>query len=314
MEKLNKVYGIIGIKAEMANWNADFNGDPKNTPDGLIFASDKALKWAIRNQWRQNGEKVLMTKRQTFDSKGNVVTATLEQSYNKLFDTKLDPKKNDVILNNLFSALDIANFGVAFAVSKCNHSITGAVQIQQGINKFEDTNIIVQDILSPFVNSNSVKEDGTQNAKASIGKMTIVDKAHYCYGFTVNPNNYMDYKELLGDNFEGYTEEAYNKFKEAALTCATNIESCSKTGCSNEYAIFINLKQGSNKALPNLQQFVTIEEEDNKTFVNINKMQNLLKMDAIENIEIFYDDNMTEIIYDELNTDIINKITFKSIY
>ena len=37
MEKKNRVFGVIGIKAEMANWNADFNGDPKNTPDGTIF-------------------------------------------------------------------------------------------------------------------------------------------------------------------------------------------------------------------------------------------------------------------------------------
>ena len=27
---MNRVYGIIGIKAKMANWNADFTGRPKS--------------------------------------------------------------------------------------------------------------------------------------------------------------------------------------------------------------------------------------------------------------------------------------------
>ena len=38
---MNRVYGIIGIKAKMANWNADFTGRPKSTSNGEIYGSDK---------------------------------------------------------------------------------------------------------------------------------------------------------------------------------------------------------------------------------------------------------------------------------
>ena len=27
--KMNRVYGVIGIKSRMSNWNADFTGRPK---------------------------------------------------------------------------------------------------------------------------------------------------------------------------------------------------------------------------------------------------------------------------------------------
>lgn len=308
MEKKNRVFGVIGIKAEMANWNADFNGDPKNTPDGTIFGSDKALKYAIKQQWLENGEPVLMVKTKKID-KGNLLVNNLEERYTQLFE-KIDTKNNIKVLENLFNAIDTLTFGVAFAVKKTNHSITGAVQINQGFNKYEDTNIIVQDILSPFANSNA---EG--NAQATIGKMIHTDEAHYCYSFSVNPTVYSEYKTLFGENFEGYTEKAYEKFKEAALTAVTGLNSVSKSGCMNEYAIFINLKEGSKKMLPKFDTFVTVEKED-KVIVNINKAKNLLEAykNDIDSIEIYYDNELTEIDYNELTDDVKNLIVEKILY
>lgn len=308
MEKKNRVFGVIGIKAEMANWNADFNGDPKNTPDGTIFGSDKALKYAIKQQWLENGEPVLMVKTKKIE-KGNLLVNNLEERYTQLF-RKIDTKNNIKVLENLFNAIDTLTFGAAFAVKKTNHSITGAVQINQGFNKYEDTNIIVQDILSPFANSNA---EG--NAQATIGKMIHADEAHYCYSFSVNPTVYSEYKTLFGENFEGYTEKAYEKFKEAALTAVTGLNSASKSGCMNEYAIFINLKEGSKKMLPKFDTFVTVEKED-KVIVNINKAKNLLEAykDNIDSIEIYYDNELTEIDYNELTDDVKNLIVEKILY
>ena len=60
-----------------------------------------------------------------------------------------------------------------------NISITGAVQLGQGFNKFDDTNIEIQDILSPF--QNSKKEDSQQS---TFGTKITVDEAHYFYGFS----------------------------------------------------------------------------------------------------------------------------------
>ena len=43
-----RVHGILGISSIMANWNADFSGYPKTTSDGLVFGSDKALKYPMK--------------------------------------------------------------------------------------------------------------------------------------------------------------------------------------------------------------------------------------------------------------------------
>ncbi len=43
-----RIYGVIGIKSVMANWNADFEGNPKSISDGKIFGSDKALKYPMK--------------------------------------------------------------------------------------------------------------------------------------------------------------------------------------------------------------------------------------------------------------------------
>ena len=57
-----RVYGVLGISAIMANWNADFTGYPKMTSDGNIFGSDKALKYPMKKMWDNEGEKVLYIK------------------------------------------------------------------------------------------------------------------------------------------------------------------------------------------------------------------------------------------------------------
>ena len=59
---MNRVYGVIGIRALMSNWNADFTGRPKSTGNGDIFGSDKALKFPMKKMWEKSGEKVLYIK------------------------------------------------------------------------------------------------------------------------------------------------------------------------------------------------------------------------------------------------------------
>jgi len=56
---MKRVYGVIGIKAKMANWNADFTGRPKSTSNGDIFGSDKALKYPMKKMWDNENKKVL---------------------------------------------------------------------------------------------------------------------------------------------------------------------------------------------------------------------------------------------------------------
>jgi len=127
---MKRAYGVIGIRAIMSNWNADFTGRPKTTSEGEIFGSDKALKYPIKKMWADEGKKVMYLKSYItdYDKKKKeeyLRPKTLKERYEELFGTidKANPKE---VLKNLFSCIDIKNFGATFAEEGQNISITGA--------------------------------------------------------------------------------------------------------------------------------------------------------------------------------------------
>ena len=134
-KKNNRVYGVIGIKSKLSNWNADFTGRPKTTSDGNIFGSDKAFKYPIKKMWESEGEKVLYIKSYK-NEKGNLQARTLAERFEQLFGKEVKSiKDKKELLKDLFSAIDVQNFGATFAEGSNNMSITGAVQIGQGLKK-----------------------------------------------------------------------------------------------------------------------------------------------------------------------------------
>ncbi len=275
---MNRVYGVIGIRAKMANWNADFTGRPKSISSGDIFGSDKALKYPMKKMWENEGKKVLFIKSWK-EEKGSVVPRKLSDRYKLLFgeiDKKSETKE---VIRNLFSAVDVKNFGATFAEEGQNISIIGAVQFGQGFNKFDDTNIEIQDILSPF--ADSTKDDAKQS---TLGTKITVDEAHYFYGFSINPQNYNEYKEIVGDDFNGYTKADYEEFKKVAKHSATAYSTNSKFGCENEFAIFIECKD-SECYLPDLSDY--IEFDSQKRAINLAKLESLI-YGRTQKVEVFY--------------------------
>ena len=79
--KMNRIYGVVGIKSIMSNWNADFTGRPKSTSKGDIFGSDKAFKYPIKKMWESEDKnaKVLYVKSYKTDNKGNLQARTLAE-------------------------------------------------------------------------------------------------------------------------------------------------------------------------------------------------------------------------------------------
>lgn len=292
LEMKNRVYGVVGIKSIMSNWNADFSGNPKTTSDGKIFGSDKAFKFPIKKMWESEGKEVLYIKSYKKE-KDNVQAKSLEERFNQIFDTKLkDIKEKEEIYKKLFSAIDVLNFGATFAEEKNNISITGAVQVGQGYNKYENTNVEVIDILSPFRDSTDAD---AQNS--TIGTKIVSDEAHYMYPFSVNPQNYDIYKEIFKE-FAYYTKEAYEAFKRGCLVGATTYNTNSKMGCENEFAIFVECKEDSKLYLPNLDQYIKfIKNKDGKDIIDITELSNLLEShkDEICNIEVYYNKYTLEI-------------------
>ncbi|MDD3304070.1 MAG: type I CRISPR-associated protein Cas7 [Clostridia bacterium] len=281
----NRVYGVVGIKSTLANWNADFSGNPKTTSDGKIFGSDKAFKFPIKKMWEMEGEKVLYVKSYK-NAKDNIQARNLAERFNQIFDTDLKGmKQKEEVFKKLFSAIDVLNFGATFAEEKNNISITGAVQVGQGYNKYENSNVEVIDILSPFRDST---KDDAQNS--TIGTKIVSDEAHYMYPFTVNPQNYDMYQAVFGD-VACYTKEAYESFKHGCLVAATAYNTNSKMGCENEFAIFVECKEDSKLYLANLDQYITFSKNrEGKDTIDITELSDILTnhQDEIATIEVYY--------------------------
>lgn len=294
MKKNNRVYGIIAIGAYMANFNADLSGYPKATTDNNIFGSDKALKYPMKKMWQLQGDPVLYIKSYKIsedkkakdeDAVGKMQPRDLNERYTHLFGALDEKTASGVVLGTLFRAIDVMNFGATFAEKKQNISITGAVQICQGFNKYDGTSVLSQEILSPFRNSN----DKGENALAtSIGTKIMTDEAHYVYSFSVNPANYNDFIGIA-DGFEGYTVEAYEKFKQAARLATTAFNTNSKSGCENELSLFIELKENSKLFLSNLDRYVNVTKSGESILYDLTSLAQILEphLDEIEVIEVY---------------------------
>ncbi len=294
-EMKQRVYGVIGIKSKMANWNADFTGMPKTTSNNDIYGSDKAFKYPIKKMWENDPNNKVLYVKSYKKEKENVQARNLSERYNYIFGKSLkDIKNKDEVILDLFSAIDVLNFGATFAEEKNNISITGAVQIGQGYNKYDGTNIEIIDILSPF--RDSTKDDANNS---SIGTKIVSDEAHYMYPFAVNPYNYNIYKELLGNKFVGYTREAYNQLKKGCLIAATAYNTNSKLGCENEFALFVECKENSKLYLPNLDEYVFFRKNNgSKDIIDISKISEMLSevKNEIEKVEIYYNKYTIEIL------------------
>lgn len=288
----NRVYGILGISSIMANWNADFTGYPKTTSNGDTFGSDKALKYPMKKMWDNNGEKVLYIKSMRFsEKKGDVqlVPRALKERYEQIFDVEDLKKCKDTkaVLKNLFSAIDVKNFGATFAEEGNNISITGAVQIGQGFNKYEDTNPEEQQILSPFRDGSkdNAKPDSEEAKNSTLGTKIVSNEAHYFYPFTINPAAYNEFIQL--GVTDGYTDDDYDKFKKTSLVSTTSFATNSKVGCENEFALFV--EGDADLYLPNLSEYVEfIKGEDKNTIkLSCSDLINSLS-DKVKSVEIYY--------------------------
>lgn len=286
-----RVYGVLGISSIMANWNADFSGYPKTTSAGMVFGSDKALKYPMKKMWDNEGKKVLYIKSMKFNETA-LVPRSLGERYEYIFGEKVekDPQRT---LKNLFSAVDVKNFGATFAEAKNNISITGAVQFGQGFNKYEDSSAEEQQILSPFRDSSKDGKKDEEAKNSTLGTKITSDEAHYFYPFVINPLAYKEFKEL--GVTDGYTEEDYLNFKRTALVSATAFATNAKEGCENEFALFVETEP--DLYLPNLTQYISFDKGEEKNKINLEKCAEFLQVldSRIKSVEIYYNPYTTEL-------------------
>ena len=292
----NRVFGCVIIKSINSNYNADFSHQPRTLPDGTVYATDKALKYTIRNYiskvWMS--EKVFYFKSLNEDMQPR----DLDQNYINHFgefpkaDKKDASKARKLILENLLKCIDVRLFGGTFASASGNLSIHGTTQITHGVNRYVEGIIYSEQISSPFRNSN---DKSTESMQTTLGTQFKLKEGHYVHHFSVNPHNLVDMANAVSN--DGVTKDDVEKLKKSMCCGATFYDSSAKAGTENELLLWVQLKENSKLVLPSFVELINIDQERK---IDLARVKELLDKDniksQIEKIEIYYNKGLTDVV------------------
>lgn len=287
----NRVYGAAIIKSINSNYNADFSGQPRKLPNGIVYATDKALKYSIRNYWKEALKEDVFY----FKSLNEEMTPrSLDETYKLHFGDFKEKDKTKLrleVLGNILKCIDVRIFGGTYA-GKTNISIHGTCQITHGLNRFPENVIYTEQIMSPFRNSS---ESSAENTMTTLGNQSRLQEGHYVHHFSVNPGNIED--DIKRVDAAGLSVEDINLLKEGLRKGATYYDSAAKAGTENELLLWVTLKAESKSVFPSLISLVDINEEG---AIDLSKVASLLSephiKDEIETIELYYNKSNTKVL------------------
>jgi CRISPR-associated protein Csh2 len=293
----NRVFGCAIIKSINSNYNADFSHQPRTLPNGTVYATDKVLKYSVRNYWMKVlDEKVFYYKRLDDDMN----PFDLAGLYNKVLKAEVKNHDRKTILGNLLNCIDVKLFGATFApkganIEKKNISIHGTCQITHGVNRFIESVIYSEQIMAPI--STPVKESEADKAKANttLGTQSKLQEGHYVHHFSVNPKNIADDAKRVGSI--GLTQDDISKLKEGLQKGVSYYDSAAKSGTENELLLWVQLKAESKAVLPSFVELVDINAQKE---IDLHKIKELLSKphigSEIEKIELYYNAVTTKVI------------------
>ena len=285
-----RVYGCAIVKAINSNYNADFSGQPRTLPDGIVYATDKAFKYSIKKYLKDAYENVEVFYMKTLND--NMNPRSLNERYENLFRAKpKDETKKDVV-KNLLSCLDVKLFGATFTSGSTSVSVHGPVQINHGVNIWKDNNIYTEQITSPFRNEKKDEDPDSEKSMTTIGRQSRLEEGHYLHHFSINPGNLDDISEIVGEDVKLSTADI-DKLKVGMRRGVTWYDSASKAGCENEMLVWVELnKEGSKLVLPSFATLIKLEEEkeNGKCVYDFEALTNKLEdiKSSVESVEVYY--------------------------
>jgi len=290
----SRCYGLVVIKSENSNFNADFTGNPRRLPDenGTIYATDKALKYAIRRYWKK------LLKKEVFVWKSlneDETPLSLRQRYEQMSKKLSEKRPIDVFAK----CIDTRLFGITYAVKgeneKENLSITGPVQISYGINRFSENITYTNDILSPY------RDEKKKEAKQStIGNESKSREVYYVYDFSVNPQNLSNHKEELKSRslfiHNDNNDDDIKALKEALKYAVTSLDTTSKKDSENVLLLFITMPDESKQFLPSMKNLVKIDKHDGEVEINLTKVKKMLDEKELNSVELYYNSHVVSVL------------------
>jgi CRISPR-associated protein Csh2 len=293
----SRAFGCVIVKSINSNYNADFSHQPRTLPDGTVYATDKVLKYSVRNYLKTIlGERLMYFKSLDTEMKPRDLGETYEKNFGAF--PKNDGKDKDAknraeVLKNLLTCIDVRLFGGTFAEKGANISIHGTTQITHGVNRFPENAIYSEQIASPFRNANAKSEDAMQT---TLGTQFKLREGHYVHHFSVNPQNIADFVERTGG--DGITDADIDKLKNGLARGCTFYDSSAKSGTENELLLWVELKEGSMLVLPSFVELIDIKEDTKRT-IDLSKITEILKRPhvkaALAKVEIWFDSAATTV-------------------
>jgi CRISPR-associated protein Csh2 len=291
----NRVFGCAVIKSINSNYNADFTHQPRTLPDGTVYATDKALKYTVRNYLKKvhSDDKIFYFKTLSEEMQPRTLDETYENIFGKYPDVKgkdAEAQLRKAVLKNLLSCLDVRLFGGTYA-GKTNLSIHGPVQITHGIDQYRKGQIYSEQIMSPFRNPG---EKNFESTMTTLGSQSKLSEGHYVHGFSVNPHNITDHVSLsVGTTLQN---EDVEKLKAGLSRGATFYDSAAKSGTENELLLWVQLKAGAMLVLPSFVELVEVQEDKS---IDLSTVAEILVRpqvaEQIEKIELLYNQTVTKV-------------------
>ncbi len=286
----NRYFGVAIVNVVNSMLNADFDHLPPRTYHDIFRASGFSFKYGMKRYYEILDNPVLGLKQYKL-LKGKLVPKTIDEIFTD--DTNITLKKDTdakKVLEKLFNYTDVKQTGIVFPVNDNNIGINGVVQVPDGINLDDDTNLIEDVVGTQFRNSNEKKSD---SQGTTLGSRNLLDHAMIAFPFSVIPEAYKKYEKIL-ENFEGYTEKDFELFRKATLHGISYYNSVAKTGCTNSAAIFVKCKENTIPIMANLHLYVSYKRTGlkNKRIIGELDITELLqylnpKADKIEDVEIY---------------------------
>lgn len=304
---MNKTIILSGISLEQTQWNADFTGHARRTNEDKIFATDKARKYAIRQEALLHGENVLLRRRQ----QENLKFMSLEQilklgNGGKIINDKNAPEALDKIFRENF---DLRVFGFLLTINKVSGTnATGPFQVEYANECYSGETVEgVHDIISfktSEVDSEKAEEqkangkEQVEKGTTTIGKEIRIEESALNYVFHINPRIYednfrkyakfdeeMDDTDILNDITANFYSDL-DKFKTIINTDVSNTMSCSKVGSNNLYNLIITMKDEERTIDASNLKNVRTEKKDGIWIIDFSRLKTSLENDNILSIQL----------------------------
>lgn len=284
----NWVVGISVVRSMNGNFNADISKMPRTLPDkvGTIYATDKALKYCIRNYMVNNkNENIFMWRRRN----EKIEPLNIDENFERLFSknpTKIDRKE---ILSKLLTCIDVRLFGCTYAGKDNNIAIHGTAQLSYGVNVLQENLVYSNQILSPFQNLRK-----GEDKQSTMGDESKAIDVCYVYDYNINPNN------IGPENPQRLTEDDVEIFKESLCRGVNSVNTTTKIGSETLLVAYMELSKP--KMLQNLKKLIEISKDGNGNLsIDITNMVRYLKKfdsDVVKS-QIFYEKEKTNIVNGE---------------